>query len=82
MAECLAFISVVFTVLGLGLMVASVAVGLRNAPKDLWLLGKIVHLHQHWLDRNRDESQERKLLYAAIIFGIVGWVLLKVSELL
>ena len=82
MAECLAFISVVFTVLGLGLMAASVAIGLRNAPKDLWLFGKVVHFHQHWLDRNRDQSQDRKLFYGAVFFGVFGWVLLKVSELL
>lgn len=54
-----------------------------NAPKELGLFAKFVHCKAHWVDRDSDKiSLDRKLLYGTVFFGVVGWVLLKVSELL
>lgn len=83
MGECVEFLTLVTVCISLALFVAETVVDMFNAPKELGLFAKFVHCKAYWVDRGSDKtSLDRKLLYGTVFFGVVGWVLLKVSELL
>lgn len=83
LGECIEFLALVAVCISLTLFVAETVVDMFNAPKELGLFAKFVHCKSHWFDRDRDKtSLDRKFLYGAVFFGVVGWVLLKASELL
>lgn len=83
MGECVEFLTLVTVYISLALFVAETVVDMFNAHKELGLFAKFVHCKAHWVDRDSDKtSLDRKLLYGKVFFEVVGWVLLKVSELL